>query len=106
MTRPSYKAFKEKALRDPEVRKLYEELAPAFELREKLIAMRLESGLTQEQVAEKLHTKKSNISRLENVHSTISPKLSTINDYANALGYKLKIDFEPAGKTVSRLRKT
>ena len=51
--------------------------------------------LTQEQMAEILHTNKSNISRLESVSSNISPKLSTLTDYAAAVGYKLKIEFVP-----------
>jgi len=51
--------------------------------------------MTQEELAEKLHTKKSNISRLENVNSSISPKISTIEDYAKAVGYKIEIDFVP-----------
>ena len=47
----------------------------------------------KEEFAKKLRKIKSNISRLENVHSSISPKLSTIRAYADAVGYKLKIDF-------------
>jgi transcriptional regulator with XRE-family HTH domain len=39
----------------------------------------------------RLHTQKSNISRLENVNSKISPKLSTIEEYAKAVGFKLDI---------------
>jgi len=41
---------------------------------------------TQEQMAEVLHTQKSNISRLENANSVNSPKLSTIEQYAQAIG--------------------
>ena len=52
-------------------------------------------GVTQEELAEILHTKKSNISRLENVNSKISPKLSTIEQYAKAVGCKLEISFVP-----------
>lgn len=59
----------------------------------KLVSLRQKAGLTQEQVAEKLRTNKSNISRLESVNSTISPKLSTIADYAEAIGYDIKINF-------------
>jgi transcriptional regulator with XRE-family HTH domain len=73
------------------VKDQYEDPAPAYEIRKKLIALRQEAGLTQEDVAEKLNTKKSNISRLESVNSEISPKLSTLTDYAEAVGYKLKI---------------
>ena len=96
MGRPTFKSFKEEALKKRGVKAAYEELAPAYEIRKKLIALRKEAGLTQEQLAEKLHTSKGNISRLESVESDISPKLSTITDYAEAIGYKLKIDFVPA----------
>jgi DNA-binding XRE family transcriptional regulator len=95
MSRPTLKSFKREAFKKKGVKGQYEELAPAYEIRKKLIALRQEAGLTQEEVAEKLNTKKSNISRLESVNSEISPKLSTLTDYAEAVGYKLKIDFVP-----------
>lgn len=95
MARPTLKSFKEQALQRNSVRKAYEELAPAYQLRRKLVAIRREAGLTQEQIAVLLNTSKSNISRLENVSSKISPRLSTIEDYANAIGYEIKIDFVP-----------
>ena len=95
MSRPTLESFKKKALTKAEVRESYEELAPAYELRRKLVALRQGAGLTQEQVAEKLSTRKSNISRLESVNSTNSPKLSTIEDYAEAVGYEVRIDFVP-----------
>lgn len=93
--RPTLKDFKTKALANPEVAKEYQELAPAYTLRKKLIKIRKDAGLTQEELAEILHTKKSNISRLENVNSKISPKLSTIEQYARAVGYKIEINFVP-----------
>ena len=95
MSRPSFADFKKKALANPEVREEYEQQELSYELRKKLIALRKEAGLTQEELAEILHTQKSNISRLENVNSKTSPKLSTIEDYAKAIGYKVKISFEP-----------
>lgn len=98
MARTSLKAFKEKALERPGVRKAYDELAPAYRLRRQLVALRQRAGLTQEQLAERLHTSKSNISRLESVGSSISPKLSTIADYADAVGYDIRIDFVPKKK--------
>jgi len=39
-----------------------------------------------------------NMSRLESVSSPISPKLSTIADYAEAIGYDVRIDFVPKKK--------
>ena len=99
MSRPSFSNFKKKALADSEVREEYEQQELSCELRKKLIALRKEAGLTQEDLAEMLHTQKSNISRLENVNSKTSPKLSTIEDYAKAIGYKVKISFEPRPAT-------
>lgn len=95
MGRPDLKGFRKKALERSDVREEYERLSPAYELRRKLVALRQSAGLTQEQAAEKLNTKKSNISRLESVNSSISPKLSTIADYAQAMGYRVQIEFVP-----------
>ena len=73
---------------------------PRASLRRQLVALRQEAGLTQEEVGKRLNTAKSNISRLESVNSAISPKLSTIKDYADAIGYDIRIEFVPrqAGK--------
>lgn len=95
MARPTLKTFKKEAMKRPGVKEAYDALVPAYEIRSKLIALRQKAGLTQEQLAEKLHTKKSNISRLESINSSISPKLSTLVDYAAAMGYRMKIDFVP-----------
>lgn len=95
MTRPTFTKFKEKALAKREVREEYEALNLAYDLRKKLIALRKAAGLTQEELAEILQTQKSNISRLENVNSPSSPKLSTIEEYAQAVGYKVEINFVP-----------
>jgi len=51
---------------------------------------RLEAGLTQEQVAKKLHTKKSAISRIENHADDI--RLSTLENYAQAVGKHLQLN--------------
>ena len=95
MTRPDFDSFKKKALGRPDVAEEYERLSTAYDLRRKLVALRQGAGLTQEEAAERLNTKKSNISRLESVNSEISPKLSTISDYAEAMGYSIQIDFVP-----------
>ena len=95
MSRPTFEDFKKKALRNPKVKKEYDKIKLTQELRMRLIKIRMEAGLTLEQVAQKMHTSKSNLSRLE---STVylndhSPKLSTIEHYAEACGKHLKIDF-------------
>ena len=93
MERVNFTDFKKEALKDSEVREEYNKLKPIYKLRKQLIELRTKAGLTQEEVAEKLHTKKSNISRLESANSESSPRLSTIEEYANAMGYEIKIDF-------------
>ena len=95
MARSTLKSFKKAAFKKRGVKEEYIELSAAYDIRKRLIALRQEAGLTQEQLAERLHTNKSNISRLESVTSNISPKLSTLTEYAAAIGYKLKIDFVP-----------
>jgi DNA-binding XRE family transcriptional regulator len=51
---------------------------------------REEIGLTQDEVARKLKTKKSAISRIENHAEEI--RLSTIQKYAKALGKNIRIE--------------
>ena len=63
----------------------YEEFKIGMMLKE----MRLESGMTQEQLAEKLETKKSVISRMENHSEDI--RLSTLQKVASVFGKQLKV---------------
>ncbi len=51
---------------------------------------REEAGLTQEEVARRLHTKKSAISRIENHADDV--RLSTLRRYAEAVGANLQIN--------------
>jgi len=93
MSRTTLKVFKVEALKNDEVKKVYEELTPEYLLKKKLISMRKKAGLTQEKLADIMGTKKSNISRLESFKSTMSPRLETLMKYAKATGHELKIDF-------------
>ena len=95
MSRSTLSEFKKKAFANSSVKAEYDALSPAYNLRQKLIALRQKANLTQEQIATMLHTQKSNISRLENASSKISPKLSTIEQYAHAVGYDIEINFVP-----------
>ena len=54
-----------------------------------LRAAREDAGLTQEDLAEKLHTKKSAISRIENHAEDI--RLSTLEKFAEAIGKRLTL---------------
>ena len=93
--RPTIDKFRKKALKNPDVKAEYDALSSAFQMKRQMIALRKNAGLTQEQMAELLGTKKSNISRLESVSSANSPSLATIEKYAEVLGYSIKVKFEP-----------
>ena len=89
--RPSFKDFKAKALQNTEIKEEYEALAPLFNIKKELITARLSQGVTQEQIALKIGTSKSNISRLESLNNTYMPNLGTLMKYAEALGLRLDI---------------
>lgn len=70
----------------------YDQGYEEFKLGLMIKQMREEAGLTQEQLANRLHSKKSVISRMENHADDI--KLSTLLLIAAALGQRMRIEFE------------
>ena len=75
---------------DPEFNKGFDSGYEQFKIGALLKQAREEAGLTQEELAVKLNTKKSAISRIENHAEDI--KLSTLDKFANALGKKLRLE--------------
>ena len=75
---------------DPKFAKDYDKGYEDFKIGVKLKIAREKAGLTQEQLAQKLKTKKSAISRIENHAEDI--KLSTLKRFAQALDKKLFIE--------------
>ncbi len=63
----------------------YEEFKIGVVLRE----ARLKAGLTQDEIASRIKTKKSNISRIENHAEDI--KLSTLEKFAAAVGKRVEV---------------
>jgi len=91
MKRPTFKDFKKEALQDAEVKAEYDALAPLFDIKKQLINARLNTGLTQDEIAHKIGTSKSSISRLESLNNTFMPNIGTLMKYAEALGLKLSV---------------
>ena len=85
----SLQKLKQRALDNPEVKAEYEQLEAEFNFIDQLLSMRTKAGLTQEQVAQRMQTQKSNISRLEKGNS--NPSWSTLVKYAHACGFELSI---------------
>jgi predicted XRE-type DNA-binding protein len=92
-TRPTFKDFKKKALQDAVIAEEYNKLKAIYDIKLKLIKMRKEANLTQEQIANLMHTKRSNISRLESFNYEAAPKITTLMAYAEATGHQLKVEF-------------
>ena len=84
-----YKQFKTKLLKDKEIREAYEKLGPEFALIEIIIRKRSEKGLTQRELAQRIGTKQSAVSRLES--GNYNPSLSFLQRIADALDVRLKI---------------
>jgi HTH-type transcriptional regulator / antitoxin HipB len=78
-----------KETESPGFRSKIEEEYTNLRIGEIIRQLRLSQGMTQEELAKKLSTTKSAVSRLEN-HSE-SVRLATIEKVAKALGKKIKI---------------
>ncbi len=76
--------------RDREFAKDYESGYEQFKIGVMLKQARLDAGVTQEELARRLKTKKTAISRIENHAEDI--KLSTLENFARALGKQLKLE--------------
>jgi len=86
--------LKERAFQQPDVRQEYDALSEEFEMIDKLLNMRTSAGLTQDEVARRMGTKKSNISRLEKGNT--NPSWNTLKKYAHACGFEITMDFHAA----------
>ncbi len=81
---------RERAARDPEFAEGFEEGYADFKIGVMLRQAREQAGLTQEEIAKRLATQKSAISRIENHAGDI--RLSTLERYARALGRHLFLE--------------
>jgi HTH-type transcriptional regulator / antitoxin HipB len=88
---------KDRATRDPEFAEGLESGYEEFKVGVLLRQAREEAGLTQEELATRLDTKKSAISRIENHAGDI--RLSTLERYAKALGRQLSLELRPARRS-------
>ncbi|NIA04462.1 MAG: helix-turn-helix domain-containing protein [Proteobacteria bacterium] len=84
------KYIAKRKVKDQEFAENYESRYQEFKIGVMLKMAREEAGLTQEQLARKVKTKKSAISRIENHAEDI--KLSTLEKIASALGKRLHVE--------------
>ena len=88
----NYRDLKKRLLKNEGIKKEYDRLRSEYELLDKIIALRLKQKMTQKQLAGKLDTKQSAISRLEK--GMINPTVDFLNKLASAFGKKLVVEFK------------
>ena len=81
--------YKEECNKDPELHQRVEAELETLRVQEKLRNARAKTGLTQAQVADRMHVNRSFVSRLENQPGNIT--LSTLDRYARAIGLHFEI---------------
>ncbi len=86
-----FEKLEKKLMRNPAFRKEHEATRVEFEIARAVIRARIEKGLTQKQLAEKLKTRQSVISRVENMNTI--PSLSFLKRLAAALNVSLQVKF-------------
>ena len=86
----NWKTHKRQLLRDPKVRKALKESELEFQIAKSIIEARIKMGLTQKELARRLNTKQSVISRVETVKTT--PSLSFLKRLAKTLHASLRVE--------------
>ncbi|MCL1985737.1 MAG: helix-turn-helix domain-containing protein [Betaproteobacteria bacterium] len=81
-------------MKDPEFATAWQEAEEEFSIAREVIRARTAAGLSQQELAERLHTTQSVIARLES--GTHAPSVSTLKRVAEATHSKLRIAFVPA----------
>jgi len=84
--------YKKQLLKDPKFRKALKESELEYQVARAIIKARIEKGLTQQQLAHKLKTRQSVISRVENAKTM--PSLSFLKRLAQALDTSVQVQFK------------
>lgn len=88
----NFQLHKKQLLKNPAFRKAYEKSELEYQIARALIKARLEKGYTQKELAKKLNTKQSVISRVENAKTT--PSISFLRRLAVVLNASLQVQFK------------
>ena len=88
----SFGEIKMDMFKDEEFKAEYEKLKPRYEAIEQIIKARKEQNLTQSELAKRVGTQKSNISRLES--GNYNPSLDFLTKIAESLGKNLSVQIK------------
>jgi len=84
-----FQKFLDKALKDPAFKREYDALEPEFAIIDSIIKQRLKKKISQKQLAQRMGTQQSALSRLES--GTYNPSLRFLKKVAAALDSRLQI---------------
>ena len=87
----NFETVKNQLLNDPEIMSAYDSHELEYTVIKQIIRKRIEHGMTQKKLAEKVGTKQSAISRLES--GKYNPSLLFLQKVAHALNSELSIQF-------------
>lgn len=85
----NWKDIKKELLKNPEVKRVYNELEPEYQLASSLIQARIDHKMTQAELAEKAGISQVMVARLES--GTGNPTVGTISRVARILGKELRL---------------
>ena len=85
----SFSDVKKEWLKNPKFKKAYDDIEPEYAIIRAILKKRIESNMSQKDLARKLGTKQSAISRLES--GNYNPTLSFLKKLSTTLGGKLEI---------------
>lgn len=88
-----FEVWERESLKDPEIKAEYEKQQPEFALIQAMLDARIEKGITQKEIARRMKTKQSVISRLETGNA--NPSVAFLKKLASALNTNLEIHFTP-----------
>ena len=89
----SYREYKEKALKDSEVKSEYDSLEAEYDIIQAMIDARINQHMTQKDLSAKTGITQADISRIEN--GTRNPSLAMVKRLAEGLGMQLKLELVP-----------
>lgn len=98
MSKTNFDVFLDEQLRDPDFAERFKQAGEAWDVALQITALREKAGLSQKDLARKLHTSQQNISRLESP-AYEGHSLGMLRRVAEVLGATVQVRIEPKTET-------
>jgi len=87
----NYEVYRNNLLKDPELKKYYDEVGKQLEIAYQILQLRKKQGITQSEFAKKIGTTQSNVARLESGQQNFTTE--TLQKIAKAFKRELRVEF-------------